>query len=294
MHTKVVIEKKDNLKNLEIIKEPEKLEKLEKMTKPKIHVEIQGQGQPLVFLHGWGFNSKIFQAFVNRMSLHFKCILIDLPGFGQSPFFEGSYNIDNIAKILTTLQTLPKKAIWLGWSLGGVIALWIALYFPERVKQLITIASAPTFMAKKDWPGLSNSQTERFGKLKNHPRCKILQDFIKLNLFPQNCFLARQTISNAVDVRNQQALQGGLKILKELDLRNAIHTITLPWLQIYGARDAIVPVAIPEKLRTDTNDHCKSNIQILPKAGHMPFISHETESLSLIKFFCNENKFETV
>ena len=47
-----------------------------------------------------------------------------------------------------------KKPIWLGWSLGGLVASQIALRHPERVQALITVASSPCFSAREAWPGI--------------------------------------------------------------------------------------------------------------------------------------------
>lgn len=51
------------------------------------------------------------------------------------------------------LQQAPDKAIWLGWSLGGLVASQIALTHPERVQALVTVASSPCFSARDEWPG---------------------------------------------------------------------------------------------------------------------------------------------
>lgn len=49
------------------------------------------------------------------------------------------------------LQQAPDKAIWLGWSLGGLVASQIALTHPERVQALVTVASSPCFSARDEW-----------------------------------------------------------------------------------------------------------------------------------------------
>ena len=52
------------------------------------------------------------------------------------------------------LRQAPDKAIWLGWSLGGLVASQIALTHPERVLALVTVASSPCFSARDEWPGI--------------------------------------------------------------------------------------------------------------------------------------------
>ena len=74
-----------------------------------------------------------------------------LPGFGRSRGF-GALSLADMAEVV--LRQAPDKAIWLGWSLGGLVASQIALTHPERVLALVTVASSPCFSARDEWPGI--------------------------------------------------------------------------------------------------------------------------------------------
>src|SRR5688572_28462426 len=99
-----------------------------------LHTDIRGQGFPLVLLHGWGFNSNIWQPLIPQLENKYQLFLIDLPGFGKSESIL-NYSFDYI--IPNLLAKTPKEAYWLGWSLGGLIAMAIAIHSPLRVKKLI-------------------------------------------------------------------------------------------------------------------------------------------------------------
>ncbi|MBU5567469.1 alpha/beta fold hydrolase, partial [Escherichia sp. S69_ASV_4] len=80
--------------------------------------QTKGQGNVhLVLLHGWGLNAEVWRCIDEELSSHFTLHLVDLPGFGRSRGF-GALSLADMAEAV--LQQAPDKAIWLGWSLGGV------------------------------------------------------------------------------------------------------------------------------------------------------------------------------
>jgi pimeloyl-[acyl-carrier protein] methyl ester esterase len=93
-----------------------------------------GKGNPLILLHGWGWHSGIWQPLIPQLADYFELFLIDLPGFGKNASFDTSYDIEAIANQL--FQVVPEQATWLGWSLGGMIAWWVALHHPTKVTRL--------------------------------------------------------------------------------------------------------------------------------------------------------------
>lgn len=135
----------------------------------EIYTETIGQGPDLVLLHGWGFHSGIYRSLAKQLSLQYRVTVIDLPGFGRSKIFSGSYKMKNVVNRL--LQCTPKKAIWLGWSLGGLLAIWAARHFPQRINKLITVCCNPKFVKngyvgneeEERWPGIEKSHLKILG-----------------------------------------------------------------------------------------------------------------------------------
>ena len=106
------------------------------------------QSIPIVLLHGWGVNSAVWQPFINHLSDDFKdvfqLITLDLPGFGLNVDVKVSpYSLDNICQQITA--SIKQPAIYLGWSLGGLVATQMALSYPKQVLALISVASSPRF-----------------------------------------------------------------------------------------------------------------------------------------------------
>ena len=88
---------------------------------------------------------------IDTLSVQFRVHSVDLPGYGLS--HEASADdLDDICR--QVLAQAPKTAVYLGWSLGGLVATNIAVKHPERVNKLITLASSPKFAAEKGWRGI--------------------------------------------------------------------------------------------------------------------------------------------
>lgn len=99
----------------------------------------QGQGQPMVLLHGNGENSSYFVHQIAHFSKSYRVIAIDTRGHGQSPRGERPFAIKQFAEDLKDFLDARNiaKAVILGFSDGGNIALEFALKNPERVEKLI-------------------------------------------------------------------------------------------------------------------------------------------------------------
>lgn len=248
-----------------------------------LHLEIIGKGRPLIMLHGWGWHSGIWQPLVSQLAENFQLFLIDLPGFGKSPLLSADYKIEHISAAL--LDLTPPEAIWAGWSLGGMIAWYIALHNPECVTHLVTIASSPKWVSTENWPGISPATLEKFSQLLMRDHQKTLQDFLELQLrgAPKNPELV-ETLQKQM-VRSSHivpALSGGLQLLRELDLRADLTKIQCPGLHLFGSHDTLVPVSIIEKIQPLLP---QGTCSIIPRAGHIPFLSHPDIFLQRVRAF---------
>lgn len=109
------------------------------MTDIQLHYIEQGQGQPLVLLHGNGENCDYFAHQISYFSKYYRVIAIDTRGHGKSPRGNAIFAIKQFAEDLKYfIDTINiAKPIILGFSDGGNIALEFALKYPERVNKLI-------------------------------------------------------------------------------------------------------------------------------------------------------------
>ena len=115
------------------------------MTPNNIYIETMGVGPNLVLIHGWGMNGAVWQPIVKRLSKIFTVHVIDLPGMGFSRPIE-PVHLHTLAEKVA--EIMPANADVVGWSLGGQIAMRIALDYPDLVRRLVLVGTTPCFVNK--------------------------------------------------------------------------------------------------------------------------------------------------
>ena len=127
------------------------------MSDIQLHYIEQGQGKPLILLHGNGENCDYFEHQIPCFAKDYCVLAIDTRGHGQSPRGEKPFTIVQFAEDLHDFmdEKAIGKAILLGFSDGGNIALTFALKYPERVDKMI-VDGANLFpsgvKARYQWP----------------------------------------------------------------------------------------------------------------------------------------------
>ncbi|MEE4143562.1 MAG: alpha/beta fold hydrolase, partial [Halieaceae bacterium] len=108
--------------------------------------------QELVLLHGWGSNREIWRPLLAQLRSWANVTLVDLRGC--APGLAAGEHCEPGDVIAGVLAVAPQRAVYLGWSLGGQLALELAARNPERVAALVTVCSNPRFIADSGWPGM--------------------------------------------------------------------------------------------------------------------------------------------
>ncbi len=241
---------------------------------------------PLVLLHGWGLNSAVWQPLIAQLSSDFKkqfhIITVDLPGFGEN--IENKlqpYSLANITKQID--HAIEQPAIYLGWSLGGLVATEMALAYAEKVLALITVASSPRFLeeaATKEnqdviWPGIKPKVLAAFHQQLQVDTKKTIGGFLKIQAMGSPHI--RDDIKQISQLVMQQqmpskaTLDESLNLLEVSDYRNKLVEIKQPFLRLYGSADSLVPKAVIKQV---ANKAKQSEQHIFEHASHAPFISH--------------------
>ncbi|MFA5960281.1 MAG: alpha/beta fold hydrolase [Tatlockia sp.] len=224
-----------------------------------LHIEVLGKGAPLVFFHGWGFDHRIWLPLAKALSQTWQLHLVDLPGYGMSP----SMGWDDFKTALNKKIPAPFTAI--GWSLGGLFATRLAAEERFQVHHLINIASTPCFTKKAGWPGMDERVlTQFFNHLSENPS-DCIAEFIRLQLQDTSHQYLMKKIPDFLSLRQ------GLDMLKNWDLREALHQITRPVCFMFGHLDAIVSRITPSVMQKHYPDF---QYVVFKKAAHTPFLSH--------------------
>jgi pimeloyl-[acyl-carrier protein] methyl ester esterase len=236
-------------------------------------VRVEGAGPALVLLHGWGMHAGIFAPLVEALRARFSLHLVDLPGHGSA---RDSALPLRLAPVADALATAVPRALWCGWSLGGLVALQVAQAHPQRVRGLAMLAAPPCFCRRDDWPaGMDPQVFEQFGADLDRDYAGTLDRFLALEAQGSDRMRAElRTLRHEVHAVGDpapRALAEGLAILHDADLRPGLATLAMPSLWIAGRRDRLVaPAALHAAAALAPN---ASAIEIAG-AGHAPFLTH--------------------
>ena len=203
----------------------------------------------------------------------FDSCALSLPGHGGEPW-DNALGSDVTRWASWLLARAPQQAIWVGWSLGGLLALEVARLAPERVAGLCLLASSPCFTVREDWPCAMSAET--FAQFE----AGLVQD----HALTLRRFLALQTVGadDAKQVRallgaaaldaasaDVRALKAGLEVLRLADLRQALAGLKMPLAVMLGGLDRIVPPCIAEVYQ---NAQPGARVLTHARAGHAPFL----------------------
>jgi pimeloyl-[acyl-carrier protein] methyl ester esterase len=240
-------------------------------------VEKVGRGNPLVFIHGFGFNKSIWSGVVKEMKRTHTCYLVDLPGFGYSEF-----NPCTLAHLLSELiGLLPSSFALCGWSLGGVVGLAMSLLAKTPVTHFISVTSDPGF--NDPLKGLNQDEMERFYQRLREDKEKALKGFVYMlsgmTGFDKNTYqlLLKKLNPNP----SFEALSWGMDLLLAQKSFDALSSLSVPSYFLLGEKDRLVRPCIKDEIDEIGNPFIQT--EILEGAGHLPFISHEKLFVTLLR-----------
>jgi len=250
-------------------------------TRTRIPDETSG----LVLVHGWGMNAVVWEGLPTALTEGRRLWRIELPGHGASPF---EPRHDSCAAWADAcLASAPERAVWIGWSLGGLIALEAALKAPERISALILLTAMPRFVYVPDWPAAMDTHVlARFHAELLADPAGTLQRFLALQVKGSEAArdilrtLRRELAQRPAPV--PAALAVGLDLLRDTDLRDRIGALACPTLWLFGQRDTLVPAAASENIARLLP---QARRRVIAGAAHAPFLSHpEATGEAIVRF----------
>jgi pimeloyl-[acyl-carrier protein] methyl ester esterase len=210
---------------------------------------------------------------------------LDLPGHGRGAFDPTRRALPDWAA--QCLDQAPERAVWLGWSLGGLIALQAALLAPRRVAALVLVTATPRFTRAADWRAAMPAATlSGFHEALLAEPAATLERFLALQV--RGSEDARGTLRRlraalaARPAAHPEALARGLELLADEDLRGPLPDIPSPALWLFGARDTLVPATVAERVALLMPG---AETVVIPGAAHAPLLSHGEAAAASIKAY---------
>ena len=247
----------------------------------KISYSDTGKGNAVVLLHGFLENQTMWQDLVPELSKKHRLITLDLLGHGETECMGYVHsmedNADVVQAVLSKLRI--RKAVFIGHSMGGSVALAYAELYPEKIRGFVLLNST------------SKADSEERKANRNRAIKAVKKDyttFIRLsitNLFsPDNRELLVDEIEKVKNEALKTPLQGvvasleGMKIRKDREV--LLHLTPYPKMLILGKKD---PVLIYETTLEQIEDTAVKLVTF--PDGHMSHIENRDELLKVLLDF---------
>ncbi|MGG0846408.1 alpha/beta fold hydrolase [Peribacillus simplex] len=254
-----------------------------------IHYQIEGNGEPLVLLHGMSNNSQSWIEQIHDLKEHFTVIAWDAPGYGKSSDpAEEFRNFKEFARILNGMldQLKLEKIHLLGHSMGAAIAIEFCSLYPNKINKLILADStrgAAALTPEENEMKLKN----RLFSIENLSPGEIAEKRIQALL---SSYASEKVHKRVKEIMTQVRPAGYRSVaysLYHLNQMNLLSHIDVPVLIICGELDTVTPIkeseAIHEKLMN-------SQLVIIPEGGHLCYQENPEKFNSSILEFLNKSE----
>jgi pimeloyl-ACP methyl ester carboxylesterase len=262
-----------------------------------VHLRDEGPRSdpvPIVLIHGTSASLHTWEGWVQALRTQRRVITFDLPGFGLTGPFAGSYadqgyRGDAYARfVVDLLDHLKLQRVVIGGnSLGGEVAWRTAVVAPQRVDRLILVdASGPRFVPEEVPPGFLLARVPVLNRLGEYllPRPMVRASVESVYGDPSKVSEALVDRYFEITLRdgNRKALGERLRVLEDDLQPELIARVTQPTLILWGERDRLIPPATAEVFRQAI---AGSQVVVLPGLGHVPQEEDPVASIVPVKAF---------
>ncbi len=238
-----------------------------------VHYRDEGQGFPVVLLHGAASSLYTWDGWARDLSKNYRVIRYDLPGFGMTgPNATKDYSMAWQVRFLGTLLdrlNVPACAL-AGNSYGGHIANEFAYTYPERVKKLILVDASGYPVTGRRIAAMQLAKLPVIGWAMGYLTPRF---FVAMNVRQTYGDPGRVTdavIDRYYDLILRAGNREAFRILNRSEMQDSaakIRTLAMPTLILWGAKDRVLPVSLAERFHRDIRG---SRLIVYPEAGHIP------------------------
>lgn len=243
-----------------------------------INYIVEGEGEPVIVLHGWGANINTVLPIVNILKDRYKVYALDLPGFGESEEPKEPISSFEYAKIVKDfiVDEGIEKASFIGHSFGGKLSIIMGSKYPDMVNKIVLIDSAGLipkrgidyYVKVYSFKSLRFIYKNFFFWLKDDKR---MERFYKK--------------FGSTDYRDSSGVMRKiLVIVVNENLKDLLKDIKAPTLIIWGDEDTDTPLYMAKTMEKEIKD---SGLVVLEGAGHYSYIDDYYTFRAVINAFFN-------
>jgi 4,5:9,10-diseco-3-hydroxy-5,9,17-trioxoandrosta-1(10),2-diene-4-oate hydrolase len=249
---------------------------------------------PIIFLHGLGGYVENWEDNFLELSKIRQVYALDLVGFGLSDKPEVEYSLQYLTEFVREFMISSgiEKATMIGESMGGAIALQLALQFPENVEKIVLAASSG--LGKEISINLRMVTLPILGEILSRPSREGTAQFLE-QIFHHKDIIQDEWIEIDYQMSSvpgvQRSLLSALRSMCNiwgsrrkvyLPILENLHELEVPVLIIWGAQDQIIPVSHAHRAKKRLSN---ARIHILDQCGHVPNIECADEFNLLVGDF---------
>ena len=253
----------------------------EKASASKIAVEVHGNGDPVVMVHGLGGTSNVFTPQVDALARYFKVIRPDLPGSGRTPA-SGRLSIESLVDVVVKVmeQSGVESAHVVGHSMGTIVCQHLAVRHPSRVRSLALIGplAAPPDPAR-------SAVRDRAAKARNEGMAGIADTIVQSGTSVYTKAARPEAAAFVRELLMRQPPEGYALSCEALAEAQAadVSGVACPALLITGSDDVVSP---PPAVRALASRFKNARVAILNSCGHWTTLERPSEvTEALLNFY---------
>lgn len=241
-----------------------------------INYIVEGEGRPLVILHGWGANIDTIRPIINILNNRYKVYALDLPGFGSSSEPKEAIDSFQYAEIVREFlkEMNIKKASFIGHSFGGKLSIILSSKYPDLVDKVVLIDSAGLipkrglkyYIKVYSFKSLKFIYRHLFFWMKNEKRMEGFYKKFGSDDYKDSSGVMRKIL---VTVVNE-------------NLRPILKDVKASTLLIWGDQDEATPLYMAHIMESEIKD---SGLVIFEGAGHYSYLDQYNRFTAVINSF---------
>lgn len=245
----------------------------------KFCYSVEGEGLPVVLMHGWGCNHTTLASIENFLVPDFKVYNVDFPGFGKSSEPEDVWGVEDYTRLMEKFFEAEKieNPILLGHSFGGRVGILLASRL--KIRKLILVDAAGIkprrtlayYYKVYTYKAVRHTLPLLFGKAKAEELLNKYRKKVGSSDYSQASQKMRMIMSRVVNE----------------DLKYALPKIKCPTLLVWGTNDTATPISDARKMEKLIPD---AGLVEFPGIGHYSFLENPYQFRAVINSFLEKDK----